>query len=664
MRVFSGLGFLVGIFGLLLSSLVLAQNNTPENWKCFNRVGGDWVFGIAPYGCDARTFGSDSRAFTNYTPVIYQQAQSASMERSRYMQELHSLLRDTAIYFIRSRKSSVSQTEVDMFVSATLAIAHQESFWSHYRVATQDNRLKMMRGDFGHGHGLMQLDDRWHYLAANQGKGWELVSNILYSLDEYYAAWQRAPSSSCVSSASNWRSRTRAAYSAYNGGPSQICRWTNPNHTWARNDKGFLQKYDGRAWLAYVGDTSAASTINVKCLAEGGSFCPPNAGGDWLQKLMLISDGSACVFDGEGLHCIEDMRHSACLVSVGDFDSTQLVRVDSSAIDGIANTRYDPHTLCRNNIAGLMPVTSSLRTLTKNTLRSTPGGDFIREVPAGTVLQVLDFSVTNNRALNRFYRVKFQGAVGYIWGGNAQDHANWLQSTTSKASEASEPTFGDWVRVVPNLNFRQTPGGTLLATIPQGTEVLVKGVVGQDTNNALFLHTEYNGKDGYIYAGSLYPQSSSAAWVQRTSTNKQAIAAYCPTGTTFDSVSLFCRDAVDVYGNFTDAMREKCQQWGGGAACTDRVPVSIAERNENLLRWSIPFFTALRGHGVCPAGTTTVAAFGDHCVQSDGSGAAKDVYGPFSTPLVRKCLQLGGGTACYTNRWAASFYRSIINSAD
>jgi hypothetical protein len=58
-----------------------------------------------------------------------------------------------------------------------------------------------------------------------------------------YDGWERAASASCVGKATNYLARTRAMYSVYNGGATKVCRWTNPNDKWAKNDKNYLDKF-------------------------------------------------------------------------------------------------------------------------------------------------------------------------------------------------------------------------------------------------------------------------------------------------------------------------------------------------------------------------------------------------------------------------------------
>ncbi|TQV76701.1 SH3 domain-containing protein [Aliikangiella marina] len=644
------------------SPMIQAEwNETPDYWKCYNRVSGSWTFGIAPYGCNASAFGSDQHLTNNYIPVIFEQSQNYSSERNRYMQETYSMIKEAATYYIQSRKPNVSESELSAFQHAALAVAHQESFWSHYRKASQDGRYKMMRGDFGHGHGLMQVDDRAHYTATTQGKGWELITNILYSLDEYYTAWRSADSKWCIKQyGGSWRNRSREAYSQYNGGPSASCRWTNPNHRWARNDRGFEQKYDGRGWENYVANRSAPSKINVNCLANGGTNCPPGGGTDtsgWYNKLLQTPTNEACVFDGESLHCMSDMRHSACLTSLGNYDTSTTTRLSNSEITGINKITYDPHKTCLDNVAHLAPVGSFIKLKTAINLRATPNGELIHTIPKDSVLQVTDFAVFDSEKLNRFYRVNHNNAEGYIWGGNKDEFSNWYELSFQKITDYPLPVNGDWVLInVDKLNLRATPGGAIIDVLDKNTAVIVKGLITQGSTNKSFLHIETDQNEGYIYAGYTIPNSTTSYWVNNTAAPNSNQAAYCPEGSYYNSQFMVCQNQQDTYGPFSRTMIDRCQQWGGGSACSAEFDVTLDGRDTTLSRWSTAWFMKIRENKQCPFGTFRQAEYGWHCVETNTQNEISDVYGPFGTTLVNRCLAKGGGTACYFNRWSASGY--------
>lgn len=255
-------------------SLFSAPNDTADYWKCGNRAGGSWSFGRAPSICDFDDFLPLDFAKKTYTSQIFDDRVSVTNERERYMGEMYSALKYLATWYIKQRNPKVLQDEVDGFVRAVFSMAHQESYWSHYRISSS-GRLQMMRGDYGHGHGLFQVDDRWHFNAVVEGKAANMIMNGVYSLDEYYAAWLKSSSVWCIKSSSDYYNRARAAYSAYNGGPSKICRWTNPADTWARNDNGFKQKLDAQSWRNYIKSEDEQTSLNIPCIAAGGESCSP-----------------------------------------------------------------------------------------------------------------------------------------------------------------------------------------------------------------------------------------------------------------------------------------------------------------------------------------------------------------------------------------------------
>jgi hypothetical protein len=495
-----------------------AANPTPDYWKCINRVGGSWSFGRAPYACDAAAFGDDKFITTNMKALVFADKAEASGERVRYMSELYPAMRDIALYYLHSRKPSATAEEKAGWLRAMLALAHQESYWSHYRAAT-DGRLKMMRGDSGHGHGLMQVDDRWHFVAVKDGKGWNFVENMLYGMEEYYAGWERAPSSGCVRYATDWRSRARAAYSAYNGGAGKICRWTNPRDAWARNDQGYAEKYDGVAWNAYVQNSGAPAGIDASCLIEGGEVCPPGgATQQWVGKLLVLPGGVACVLDGDKtLHCMAERRDAACLGNYASFDENAVVSVSVNAVAKLKRMDHDRH-ICAARYSPPVNRVGSYVKLGKDIyLRATPAGSIVTVLPRGAVVQVRDFEVRGKASQDRYYRTTYHDKTGYFYAGDKADYTSWAASVAAPSGAHQTPISGDRIIIVPasGINLRATPGGNLLTTVPRSTVLTISGWETRTGSNDIYYRVGYGGHTGYIYAGQLLPSSTQSYWVRQ-----------------------------------------------------------------------------------------------------------------------------------------------------
>ena len=650
----------LSLAALLLPLGAAAQyNNTPDNWRCERPVSGEWRFGRAPVGCDVAAFGDPVVVYQNFAEQVFDDAASRDPERRRYMQALHAFVREAADYYLLQRRGgSVSMAERNAWRRAVMAMAHQESFLSHYRQTT-NGQLKMMRGDRGHGHGLLQIDDRWHFVSINQGNGWSLVGNLVYGMDEFYAAWQRAPAQWCVNSASDWTARSRAAWAAFNGGPTQLCRWTNSAHPEAFKDRGYRDKLAAQGWLSWIADPNAPVSVDVGCLIEGNSQCA-GPGDDWRRDLLLLEDGRACSFDGARLHCLEAQRNAACLRAVSpEFVGDASQQLSTAQYADLPISNHNRHGICPQVARGLVGFGEFIRLNRNIALRSSPGGPELTVAPADALLQITDFEVRSADSGERYYRVWANGHSGYIYAGDNDDHGQWLRRSLERTSGYAIANSGDRLRVeVSNgLALRATPGGEQLTTLPAGSEFVIKDHVAFGDNNRTFYHLEHEGGEGFVFGGSFAAWPSYGSWASLIERQAETVIP-CPEGTAFDRHLLACRDEVDAWALFTPAQIERCVQAGGGAPCHDRRRIEVAGQELEMLRWSVAFARSLRGSGDCPHGSQRRWDHGYHCAVVD-NGEVTDVLGPFGIALADECLAKGGGGACYSPRWSAGFWRWV-----
>lgn len=503
---------------VLAPSLAMA-NATPDYWKCTNREGGEWNYGRAPMVCSANSFGEDSVVTGSFTPVIFKDTDSRDAERRRYMGEIHAVVREAAKVYMKKRKPSVSDAELQAWTLGVVATSAHESYWSHYR-RTSDGRLKMMRGDYGHGHGLMQIDDRAHYPAVGKGIAWNLISHVTYAMDIYASAWDRAASQSCVTSASNyWEARVRSAWSAYNGGPAKLCRWTNANDRWAQNDKNFLAVLRGRRWESFVSDPNKPTSIPVACLMEKRENCA-STGVDpdptLPQEGRYYKVGNrVCLTKNRMFYCVDDERDRVCLRAVGTVSSETVINWTEAQAASVTKHDQDRHLLCPQYVS-LIPVGGAARFKKNINLRDTPGGGVLAVVPSGRVLQIRDFEVRGTTG-DRYYRVRDGAKEGYVFAGNSSDASNWADSVASSSAVAQNlARVGDQVRIVNSvgINLRAAPGGDLMLTIPRAAVLQVLEVVARTSENKLYYKVQYSGRTGYIYTGVLLPEEGVSTWTQ------------------------------------------------------------------------------------------------------------------------------------------------------
>lgn len=491
---------------------------TADYYRCVARVGGEYQIGRAPSACNASSFGDDRFIESQFSSFIFSDPASRTNERLRYAQEMNSFIREAAAYYIKKRKPSVSATEVSWWTLAVLVTASHESRWSQYRRAT-DAKLKLMRGDYGHGHGMMQIDDRAHFPAITNGTAWNLIGNISYAMDILYPHWVKAPSQSCVRSDTNYEARIRAAWSAYNGGGAKLCRWTNSNDTWAQNDVNFYEHLVDKPYEKFVASAGKASSVNVPCLMEKQENCPARdpAGSTGLQPGILYqaADGRSCVINAGKAYCVDQVRDAICLNSITGFTGKAATPVETAQLNKYSPMLADRHRLCAAYDPTLLGVGTSLETRKDINLRATPGGGLLALVPANTSLQILDFELRSAPLNERYYKVKYGTQTGYVYGGVTSDATTWVVSSTDAAYKTLA-NVGESVKIVNSsgINLRATAGGTLMLTIPVNTNLKVSGVSVVGSENGVYYKVTFQGKTGYIYSGLLLPINSTAQWTQ------------------------------------------------------------------------------------------------------------------------------------------------------
>jgi hypothetical protein len=146
------------------------------------------------------------------------------------------------------------------------------------------------------------------------------------------------------------------------------------------------------------------------------------------------------------------------------------------------------------------------------------------------------------------------------------------------------------------------------------------------------------------------------------------VMALCPWNTSQDSVLGFCVDSNNAFGPFTRAMTAQCTSTGGGPACTNTVNVFYNGTSTTgiavpVQRYAINYARSLRGTGTCPSGAVLSANYDNHCVEVT-SQFGTEVYGPFPQNWIDMCrsASIGGGNACFLNRWASGVYTSVRNA--
>lgn len=163
--------------------------------------------------------------------------------------------------------------------------------------------------------------------------------------------------------------------------------------------------------------------------------------------------------------------------------------------------------------------------------------------------------------------------------------------------------------------------------------------------------------------GTQYPRPGDALDPVSGGGNPTSGELFCPPGTQANVSLGMCLDADNAYGPFTKQMIDACANAGGGGACQATRQFTIDGHDIAVPRWGRDFAIALRGTGPCMAGAQRDTAFPAYCVEEAGQSASgnSEVYGPFPVDLVERCVDAGGGGACYANRWGYAFFSALMN---
>lgn len=541
MKSSAGLAALAAILGLMSVLPDSATSKVAFVRDCFAKDAGDWNWGEAPSGCEANRFGDTSRIKFIYHDFVFDRTTTTPDEHRRdYVTAMHALLRDLSTEYIRAKKPDVQDDEVKAFVEAIEAVAHQETYWSHYRVG-KDGRYKLMTGDKNISHGMMQINQKYH-ASKERDTSFDLVGNVGFGIEHFYAKWEMASRARCINRVKNQKRAqtlvniTRAAYSAYNGGSDAICRWTNPGHPWAKNDKNYFGKLTGKKWSEWVRTDDHKLAIDLACIRSGDDLCAiaKERKGEYLaSRPLLLEDGSTCIVgEGRQLECARDLRVFTCLAALTpDLKSSEPLKISASDSEVAKLTRRyheDRMTLCQASEQGFALIGDAVIAKQDLAVRAAVGGRVVGYAKKGLGFQVLDIEVSLDPKAKRYYRIRLNAKTeGWIDAGTAD--------TTAKLLTVEPKAFGDLGKFITawlptkgsRVEIAKADGVKLLVAPETGaTRAEIKGQIAKGETpvveeikvlgaaNEIWLRVN-NGQDvGYIFAGRTYPTTTVQEWVK------------------------------------------------------------------------------------------------------------------------------------------------------
>ncbi len=533
---------MIGMIGLvaitaLLSSPDSAVSRVPFVRECPGKDAGDWNWGEAPSACEAGHFGEVARIKFIYSDFALDRTRGEDPEhRKDYVTNLNALLRELSSEYIKAKKPEASKEEIEAFVLAIAAVAHQETYWSHYRVG-KDGRYKMMVGDKNVSHGIMQINMNYH-ASKEDDRSFDLVGNIGFGIELFYRKWEMATNARCTqktkkqTSAQVYQNVTRAAYSAYNGGSDAICRWTNPKHAWAKNDKNYFNKLTGKAWSEWVRVEDQKLRIDIGCIRSGDEICAvaqPRKTESLINRPLVLDDGMNCVIAEGVLECARDYRIAKCLMALNpELNMSGALKLKASDPD-LAKLKRRVH-VDRMALCGKAHPTAALigdiiKVNQNSGIRmKVEGGVTIATAKKGQSYQVIDVDLPFDSSGNRLYKVKLSpSADGWISAGPVSSGDKPL-SVVQRAGAAQIAGLKLWIPAKGMaVEIAKQDGIKLLVapetsesklTLAKGTKVLVDDVKILGAANEIWLRVKAGDDIGYIYSGSTYPQMTVDQWIK------------------------------------------------------------------------------------------------------------------------------------------------------
>lgn len=165
-----------------------------------------------------------------------------------------------------------------------------------------------------------------------------------------------------------------------------------------------------------------------------------------------------------------------------------------------------------NQTEGLLEVGSFIRLARDINLRVSPGGEGLGPLLKGQDFQILEVQIDEKR--RRFYKVKSDKGIGYLYAGTKVTYAKWVKQIWSTDNKVMAQA-GDHVKVKrkKGLKISKTPNEKSFYSIPKGSEIQVESI-GQNEEGKVFYKVKYKSKTGFAYFGDAESIASNKTWAE------------------------------------------------------------------------------------------------------------------------------------------------------
>jgi len=196
---------------------------------------------------------------------------------------------------------------------------------------------------------------------------------------------------------------------------------------------------------------------------------------------------------------VQDANTDLAWTDVGD----SIIQVEEEV-----NVQKDYNSI--NQTEGLLEVGSFIRLARDINLRDSPGGEVMGPLLKGQDFQILAVQIDEKR--KRFYQVKSEKGIGYIYAGTKRTYAKWTKQIWSSEAKVMAQA-GDHVKVKRKrgLKISKSPSDEPFYSIPRGAEIQIESI-GQTEEGKVFYKVKYKSKSGFAYFGDTEALAASKSW--------------------------------------------------------------------------------------------------------------------------------------------------------
>lgn len=373
--------------------------------------------------------------------VAQSNEQEVNSQKIMYLSKLYMALGEISEWYILKKHPDMQAFPIKVWKNAVFAKVEQEKMWENFfkQKANQeginkneDDKKKLTYSSF------QQLE----FLSHNDKAAWRFVKVFIDGMENYYFFWEKAAKSTCVPK-DDVMAQARAAFSSYNGGMSQMCRWKDAFSKVSNIDRDFYQNMKEQSWKQY-GIKKVAGKIDEKSI-------PPKVqqlAKDKEVRLMLpkiqtgelvkLPSQEVCVMKSGKLNCLNRNADLVCLSSVHKFSNMEPKEVKPIVVSQYKIKKLNRFETCENFNSELRPISSLIKTKKKINLRTAPGGKLLTVIPKGVILRVKDFKMESLDDKHTYYQVTFDGKKGYIYGGTEKTSNRWIATVSEKGKTGGE----------------------------------------------------------------------------------------------------------------------------------------------------------------------------------------------------------------------------------